>query len=304
MKIILIILILVNLAGCSTETENSINEQSDVKKNEGVNVPSEQQNKKLSMAVVPSSNAIDLQTVLKPLVNYLHTKLDSVVILKFATNYEHIVDKLGTEYDFALMGAYSYVESHKKNQTLPLVKSIRNGKASYKGIIITHKDSGIKSIADIKNKKKIKAVFTDRYSTSGFLYPAADIIKSGIDINKDLEFKFVKGHDNVVKIISAKGADIGACYQGAVEKYLTKEKSANIVIIKETDEIPGDPLVIGKNIIENKELKEKMLEALVSLKEPAILNSLAGGLEGYAVAADSDYDNLREKINLINQYFK
>ncbi|HPG30188.1 MAG TPA: phosphate/phosphite/phosphonate ABC transporter substrate-binding protein [bacterium] len=291
--------------GCSGNVgDNNVTDAVGASKKSTEQIESDTGIQKLNFAVVPSSNAMDLQNIMKPLISYLHAQIEMPVILKFASNYENIVDKTGIEYDLASMGAYSYVESHKKNNTLPLVKSIRNGKPSYKGIIITHKDSGIKSLEDLKKREKIKTVFTDRYSTSGFLFPAADIIKSGADIEKNLSVKFVKGHDNVVKIISSKGAEIGACYQGAVEKYLSPDKVKNIVVLQETDDIPGDPIAIGKNIIDNKDLKKKLLDAFINLKNSNILNSLAGGLEGYAPAEDSDYNIMREKIDLINKHFK
>jgi len=301
----LVIVILLFSVGCqNTEVTNnkSISQVDSIKKNveRGVKDKTGADNK-LYMGVVPSSNVSDMNSALQPLIKYLESKISRKIVVKFADNYEKIADKLNTEYDFAMMGAYSYLEAHSKSGVEPLVKSIRNGKPSYSALIIARADSGIKKIEDIKADKRV--IFTDRYSTSGFLFPAAEMIKSGIDITK-IKYKFVKGHDNIVKNVSVRSADVGACYEGAITRYLPADKVKELIVIKETEQIPGDPIVIGKRIIEDTELRVKMREAFLNLKDRAILNALAGGLEGYAPAADGDYNIIRDKIKLVDKYIK
>ncbi len=294
-------LVLHFLSGCSDNNANNENLDNAKGKTEIPKISTQAPANIIRFAIVPSSNASDLEQTYKPLARYLEKALGKRIILKFAKSYETIADNLGKEYDMASMGAYSYIEANKMNGAEAVVKAIRNGKPFYNSVIFINTSSNIKTYSDFKGKY---FVFVDRYSTAGFLYPAAELIKNGIDISKDLKkYKFVKGHDNTVLNVSSKSADAGAAYNGAVEKFITEDKKKNIKIFKELDEpIPADPVVVSKKINEDLELKKKIIDAFINLKGVTILKTL--GVEGYIEAHDKDYNILREKINLVDKYIK
>ncbi|HON56963.1 MAG TPA: PhnD/SsuA/transferrin family substrate-binding protein, partial [bacterium] len=197
----------------------------------------------------------------------------------------------------------SYIEANKLNGAEAIVKSIRQGKPHYNALIVAHMSSGLKNIKDLKNYNNLKYGFTDKFASAGFLFPAAELIKAGVDFSK-ANYKFIKGYDNVLKSLILKSIDIGVCYSGAIEQYLTQDEIKNIVVLKTTDAIPADPIVISKKVAEDKELKSKLIAAFLDLKDTNILSALAAGLDGYAAASDKDYNVLREKINIVNKHFK
>jgi len=291
-----------NIQPNNTETKTKTNMDTNIT---AVNTPqtaNDTEKKILNIGIVPSSSAIEQQKIYLPFAKYLQDQINYKIQLKFAKDYETIADKLGKDYDVAIMGAYSYLEANSKNRAQPIVKAIRNGKPYYKSIIIASKKSNINKIEDIKGNKKI--VFVDRFSTAGFLFPAALLYKKNINISKNCEYKFVRGHDNVVRNVASGSADVGACFNGAPEKYLTAAELQKIKIIAESEDIPSDPIVVSFEIFSNKQLYNLLLTALKNLKDQNILSAFGGGLEGYIEAYDKDYNILREKINLINKLVK
>lgn len=307
MRKIIIILIILNLpailSGCAGDSDRSSEQAADnlTAKLSKISSDSATENV-LRFGIVPSSNASDLQKTYGPITKYLQEQTGCKIELKFAKNYETIAENLGKDYDFAQMGAYSYIQANSLNKSQAIVKSIRKGQPFYHSIIFVNTVFNIKNYSDFKGKE---VVFTDRYSTAGFLYPAAEMIKNGIDISKDIKYKFVKGHDNAVLNVASKSAAAGAAYEGALEKFLPANKKNNVVLFKIVDDpIPSDPVVAGERIIKDVALKEKLSAAFINLKDKKILEALGGGLEGYSAAGDNDYNVLREKIKLIEKYVK
>lgn len=83
----------------------------------------------------------------------------------------------------------------------------------YKGQFITRKDSGIKSIADLKGKTFCGV---DATSTSGWIIPSINLKGNGIDPDKDLKaVTFAGSHPNVVIAVYKGDCDAGATYVDA-----------------------------------------------------------------------------------------
>ncbi|HPP88387.1 MAG TPA: phosphate/phosphite/phosphonate ABC transporter substrate-binding protein [bacterium] len=305
--LVLLIFFVMTFIGCSKSSEDKQELSTEIKSEQTLQ-KSENDTKvatldRLTFAIVPSSNPVNFYEKIKPLVTYLEKKIERKIIVKFEVNYENIAKSLGEDYDFAMMGAYSYIEANKLNGAEAIVKSIRQGKPHYNALIVAHMSSGLKNIKDLKNYNNLKYGFTDKFASAGFLFPAAELIKAGVDFSK-ANYKFIKGYDNVLKSLILKSIDIGVCYSGAIEQYLTQDEIKNIVVLKTTDAIPADPIVISKKVAEDKELKSKLTAAFLDLKDTNILSALAAGLDGYAAASDKDYNVLREKINIVNKHFK
>src|SRR5207244_6062947 len=93
-------------------------------------------------------------------------------------------------------------------------QSIIDGSSTYRGIIVTRKDSGIKSIADLKGKR---FAFVDPKSASGYVYPRAMLIEKGIDPETFFsETIFAGSHDRVIAAVLNRRVDAGAIYDGAL----------------------------------------------------------------------------------------
>ena len=81
--------------------------------------------------------------------------------------------------DIGYYGAFSYIAAESEMELNPLVvESRKEIGIYYNSLIITHKDSGISSIEELKGKR---FAFVDSGSTSGFVLPYALFKSRNID---------------------------------------------------------------------------------------------------------------------------
>lgn len=189
--------------------------------------------------------------------------------------------------DIGWFSPFAYVNAHDRDKVIPLITPKINNKTSYKGYIITKKDSGIKSVEDLRNRT---FGYVDVESASGYLY-ARHILKTN-GLNPDKLFKevtFLGSHYNVIKSVLSGAVDAGATYNEALES--GKEQGFNtdeINIIRTTEDIPKDALAANPRF--NKELAEKLQQAFISFNNFSGLNS---NITGFVKSSDENYDIIR-----------
>lgn len=89
----------------------------------------------------------------RPLANYLSAKLNRPVELRTVDSWEGLAKSLANgETDIALLGPWGYVLANHQSGAQVISTILYDGKPEYFSIIITHPNSGIKSIADLKVK--------------------------------------------------------------------------------------------------------------------------------------------------------
>lgn len=189
--------------------------------------------------------------------------------------------------DIGWFSPFAYVNAHDRDKVIPLITPKINNKTSYKGYIITRKDSSIKSVEDLKDKT---FGYVDVESASGYLY-ARHILKTK-GLNPDKLFKevtFLGSHYNVIKSVLSGAVDAGATYNEALES--GKEQGFNtdeINIINTTEDIPKDALAANPRF--NKELSEKLQQAFISFNNFSGLNS---NITGFVKSSNENYDIIR-----------
>jgi phosphonate transport system substrate-binding protein len=259
----------------------------------------EETKKTIVFGRVPADNVNVVLKQMTPLKNYLEETLDVNVVIRFAQNYDNVIQNLKENYDLALLGPAAYVEAHNLFGAIPLVKPIRYGKGTYTGIIITRTDSNIDSIDDLKDKK---IAFVDPQSTSGYLFPLHLLNQHNLYLNKDFEHYFLNGHDNVVLNVLRRRYDAGACYDDARLVALQNNPSQidELKIIGRTAPIANDPIVAGPNLVNDEQWFKKIQQAFLDLNEHSdkdeIFSSLTGGITGYEIAEDNEYSIIREVL--------
>ena len=112
------------------------------------------------------------------------------------TNYVAVVEAFGSSRaDIGVMNSFGYLMANEKYGAQAKLKVIRYGEPFYKGQIIAHVDSGIKSVKDIEGKK---FAYTDPSSTSGYMFPKKILNDNKVNPG---ETTFAIKHDNVVTMI-------------------------------------------------------------------------------------------------------
>lgn len=207
------------------------------------------------------------------------------------------------DFEFTHSNSLIYLILHQENQ-LKLLATEKRGRygSSTSGSIISRKDSGIKTLADLKGKRMI---FGPQLAPSGFLAAYDIMLRGGIDPEKDLAFYAIPSgsfkHEKVVYAVYFGQFDVGAAPSLDLELMTAEGKitADDFNIVAESPIIPYCSFGVGKDV--DPGLAEKFRQALVNLtKEQTVhyageeLKVLASAwVDGYETLSDADYDQLR-----------
>lgn len=255
--------------------------------------------KELNFGVIPTAGSAIIGEKYEPLVKYLEKRLERKVNLQIAGDYTGTITSMTHKHtDFAHLGPQSYVEAARRAnaQAIAMYVNKDTGLAGYKGIIITKKGSGLKTLEDVKGK--IWA-FTESQSTSGTLIPTVMFEKKGIDPQKYFKKVIYSGnHEASTLSVKAGRIDVAStcntCFEEGVGK---KWKKEDFNFIWESNLIPSDPIAIRKDLPSS--LKDEVQKAFIEYNDPEGLKHL--GIQKYIKADDKTYDTIRELIELKNK---
>jgi phosphonate transport system substrate-binding protein len=195
----------------------------------------------IRMMFVPSGEA---QTILEG-GEEIALRLQKITGLHFktsiATSYAAVIEAMGAgKVDIGWLATLSYVLAKQKYDVDLLLIVVRFGSPFYRGQIITHVDSGIQTLADLKGKK---FAFVDPASTSGHLYPKTLLLSKGLNPDRLFAQSLFAGSHNAVILSVLKGeVDAGATYddaRAAVAKTYP-EVFSKLRVIAYTQDIPND----------------------------------------------------------------
>lgn len=248
---------------------------------------------------IPFLNSRDMVAGHEKLMAYLQRELGvSSVRLVLTPDYDELTRFMKEgKIDVGWFGTLNYPQAREQSGCEAILKVKRFGSASYRGIIVTRKDSGIQTLQDLKGRS---FAFTEPSSASGYFYPRVMLMSAGVDPDKDLKAQCIKGHDKVVYNVFLGKFDAGAVYDDAREKLASPEQRESVAVLARTRDIPSEPIVVRKGL--SPPLVRKLKAALLKLKasDPegkAILDK-TGNVQGFVEASDADYDPVREDLRL------
>ena len=171
----------------------------------------EEQRRVLRVGFVPAENAQQVALNAQPIVLILQKELGLEIQSFVATDYTGVVEALrANKLDIAFLTPASYVLAKAEANVKVVLKSHRRGRPYYYAAIITHVDSGIGALEDLRNKT---FAFGDSLSTSGHIFPRKMFEEKGINPVKDFKkVIFSGGHDATVLAVLNHKVDAGATF--------------------------------------------------------------------------------------------
>jgi len=258
--------------------------------------------KVLRIGAIPAEDAQKSRAAHKQLTDYLEKKIGIKTELFVATDYTGVVEAMrAKKLEIAFFGPLSYVLAADKANAVAFAKEYRKkGGCLYKGLIITHPDSGISTLEDLKGRT---FAFVDPASTGGNLIPRMNLLKNGIDPDKDLgTVMYSGGHDSSGLAVKNKKVDAAAIVNVAYDNMKSKGilTDANTKIIFTSDPFPGSTWAWRKDL--PGDLKKKIQDAFLKLhvEDPAALKTFAGKVERYEPVQDSEYNPIRDTAKMLN----
>lgn len=245
-----------------------------------------------------------------PFTAYLEEKLGRRVemILENTFEFERLVKN--KEVDLFHVNSIVAVLLKEKYKADLLAIDIR-GRHGYKasGALIARKDSGIKTIEDMRGKSM---VFGPAMAPFGYMAQYALLLDNNFDPETDFSSYTIPAgaakHDKVIYGVEYGKYDVGAAPRIDLDR-LVEENIINLNdynIVAESDTMPY--CTIGARAEVDPALKEQVKNLALNLKDDEVatvdgetLKVLKRMLiEGFAPVVDSEYDAIREDLKLCN----
>ena len=259
--------------------------------------------KTYKMVFVPASEKgeeSDYTTLISITEKLTGFKIDTIKV----TDYNAAVEAMRAgRAHIAWYGGKTYVKAAEIANAEAFAAGVRPGEkdAGYYTYFVVKKDSKLKKFEDVKGK--VLSLNTIG-STSGDLIPQVELNKINLSIkNKDhFENVFYAGsHDACLLAILNNQSDVCGMSSRNFEARLEDGtfKKEDVVIIHKSDRVPPPPLAYSK-MIPIKD-REKIKKAVLEAHKYGQISGYGGKMSHYMEVKDSDYNVLREVIELLNK---
>ncbi|WP_390349961.1 phosphonate ABC transporter substrate-binding protein [Variovorax boronicumulans] len=262
-------------------------------------VPMARAQQVLTVGLIPSEDSRAMIANSQAMMDMLSKALGFAVKPFVAADYNGVIEALRSKrLDVAYLGPFSYVlgTTVADIEAFAVAETKKAGRSYYHSQIVTHQDTGIKTVADLKGKT---FAFVDPSSTSGHLFPKAGLIKAGFNPDKDFGRVIFSGsHDSSAIAVQNKKVDAAAIadriLDAAVSKGLVKRE--DLVEVWKSDPIPESPTVWRKDL--PADLKTRVQAAFLQVKD--IPWSDQGLLNGFHPTNDAAYNIIRDTAKVLN----
>jgi phosphonate transport system substrate-binding protein len=249
------------------------------------------------LGLIPEENIFRAIQKHRPLEAYLEEKLGMKVKFTVLSRYGDIVDRyISRDMDGAFFGIYTSVLAMEKLRVEPIVRSLNiDGSTTARGYLFARKDSGIRSIEDMRYKR---AAFVDKATATGYIFAVAYLKENGIDNIDDFfsEYFFTGSHESTIYSVLDGRADVGAAKGRVLDRLIEKDPLIRdeIYIISRSSDLPDNTLMISRDI--DPRIKEKLKATLLTMDQTPrgaeILETL--GIRKFVVARPEDFDVVKD----------
>lgn len=261
--------------------------------NLGATSPQEQRPERpLLIGLIPEQNIFKQVERYEPIADYLSKKCGRRIKLKILTRYGNIVGNfVSLGMDGAFFGSFTYALAHRKLGIEVLARPEGfDGTSTYHGLIFVRKDSGIRTIRDMKGKR---FAFVDKATTAGYLLPLAYFKSHGVKDYKAYlrETYFTGTHQDAIYDVLNKKADIGAAKNTVYKRVSNTDGriTQELVILEKSPDVPENGLAVRKSL--DDPLKNRLKEALLTMHDdPNGKNIVKNfGARRFIETTDDDY---------------
>jgi phosphonate transport system substrate-binding protein len=228
----------------------------------------------------------------EPLADYLSGKTGVQVQLKVLTYRGNVIDNFQSlKLDGAFFGSFSYVLAHAKLGVEVLARpEYLDGTSSYHGVLFVRKDSGIRTVGQMKGKR---LALVARATTAGYLFPTVFLKRAGVRTPETFfrEVYYAGAHEGTIDDVLDRKADVGVSKNTVYDRFAAENPRIDreLVILGTSEDVPENALALRKDI--GGSVKGKLADALISMHaDPEGAKVLkAFGAHRFIGTTDADY---------------
>jgi phosphonate transport system substrate-binding protein len=174
----------------------------------GADLFAQQSLKELKISAIPDENPQEMLRIYAPFAGYLAKEIGLTVKFTPVVDYAATVEGLAAnKLDMVWYGGFTSVQAAYRAKGAKRI-IMRKEDAEFKSHFITRKDTGIRSLRDLKGKT---FSFGSVSSTSGHLMPRYFLLQAGINPERDFsKFSFSGAHDATAAWVEAGRVGAGA----------------------------------------------------------------------------------------------
>lgn len=251
--------------------------------------------KEFRIGILGGENEADRLRNFQCMVDHLPKVLGVEKVSLFpAADYDGVIQGLlGGTLDYAELGASGYAKVYLADPDAvdPILTTIQtDGSTGYYSVMVTRKDSGIKSLEDMKGKT---LCFADPDSTSGYLVPSVTLPeKVGGPLDQYFgKTRFAGGHENGVLAAVKGDCDASVTWTSGVGEFDDGYTSGNLrkmvdkgildmgdlVQLWQSPLIPNGPIVVRASMSADAKAKFKAFMTKLPETDPQCFSAIQGG---------------------------
>ena len=251
----------------------------------------------LRLAFIPQENPEKLLGDIAAITDWLSGEI-GVPVEGFVTiDHAAAVEALRNgDADISFMGALPFVLAEAEIGAVPLLSEVYRGAPNYTGRVFVRRDSGIKTLADLRGKD---IAFADPISESGYIYPLAEFERAGLiegpEAAEDFFGRtfFAGGYQQAMQAMAEGLVDAAGASQYA-DLLLSPTQQAEVTWIAESEAIPSHVVIARPGL--DAEVQAKFVDAMMRLNLPEFRDMLRYiyGPDGYVIADPTAYEGVRD----------
>lgn len=226
---------------------------------------------------------------LTPLKDYLSTALGRPVSLKLSPNMPDAINAVSAnDVDLAYLTPVAYIDAEKRSKVKLVVKTVTQGKSSFRLMIVVRGDSPIRKVKDLRGK-------TFAFGDKAAILQRAVVVGAGMPLEQLGQYQFIGHYDNIAQGVARGDFDAGIVKDTTA--YAWRKKGLRILY--QSKDLPPYNIVASASMSDA--LVAQVREAFLKLdrKNPAhraVIQALDKEYDGFAPTSDREYDEVRRLI--------
>ncbi len=209
------------------------------------------ESKELVIGLIPETNIFQQMERFKPLGKYLSEQTGTNIKFSVLTRYGNLIENFQQHHlDGAFFGSFTGALAIQKLGIVPIARPVNlNGKSTYSGMIFVRKDSGIKTVQDMRGKR---FAFVERATSAGYIFPLAYLADHGVKNVTEFmgETFFTGSHDAAMYAVLQRKAGVGAAKDSVYEWVASRDPAINrdLQVLARSEEFPSNGLGLRKDM--------------------------------------------------------